>query len=76
MSSQRLTSGDLYQGQDFHRAVGELADQVVPQHNYRLDAKAVQSHHYGEVACRDLRESILTVLPHRCTLGPTLVSVI
>jgi len=43
-----------------------MADQLVPQHNYRLDAAAMSGHHYGEVACRDFRESmVMSALPHQ-----------
>lgn len=43
-----------------------MAEQLVPQHNYRLDANAISGHHYGEVACRDFRESVvMSGLPHQ-----------
>lgn len=53
------------QGLDFHRDVADLAEQIIPQHNYRLTAKSLEGQHYKEVACKDFRESILGVLPHR-----------
>ncbi len=33
-----------------------------------MDAAALEARHFGEVACRDFRESVLAVLPHRCCL--------
>ncbi len=50
---------------DFHRNVEELREEVIPQHNYRLDAKSLNSRHYGEVSCRNFRESVLAAMPHR-----------
>ncbi|KAM7252154.1 hypothetical protein ACFE04_024037 [Oxalis oulophora] len=61
------------------------ASQLIPQHNYKLDANALNSRHPGELSlfvrcvsnmrslrhfklqhdCRDFRESILKVLPHK-----------
>jgi hypothetical protein len=37
----------------------------MPQHNFRLTAASLEGRHYGEVACRDFRESVLAVMPHR-----------
>eukprot|EP00884_Botryococcus_braunii_P007301 jgi/Botrbrau1/16572/Bobra.0068s0003.2 len=54
-----------HEPEDFHRNVGELREEIIPQHNYRLDAKSLNSRHYGEVSCRNFRESILAALPHR-----------
>lgn len=54
------------QGQDFHRDAAQLAEQVIPQHNYRLDAAALAGRHYGQVSCRDFRTSVLRSMPHRC----------
>lgn len=54
------------QGMDFHREAEHLAEELVPQHNFRLDAASLEGKHYGEVACRDFRESVLAVMPHRC----------
>ena len=54
------------QGTDFHRDTAELAEAVIPQHNYRLDAASLEGRHYGQASCRDFRESVLAVLPHRC----------
>ncbi|KAK9806239.1 hypothetical protein WJX72_006852 [[Myrmecia] bisecta] len=53
-----------HEGTDFHRDTAELAEQVIPQHNYRLDANSLNSRHYGEVSCRDFRESVLHAMPH------------
>ncbi|KAG0462172.1 hypothetical protein HPP92_020648 [Vanilla planifolia] len=38
---------------------------LIPQHNYKLDAHALNSRHPGEFECREFRESILGVMPHR-----------
>ncbi|CAM6104584.1 unnamed protein product [Calypogeia fissa] len=60
-------SGDLrwaHKSEDFHRIPQSLND-VVPQHNYKLDAKALTSKHFGEVQCREYRESVLASMPHR-----------
>ena len=66
-STARLlpTLSVVLQGQDFHRDVGGLADQLIPQHNYRLDAKVAEGRHYGEEACKEFWESVLRVMPHR-----------
>ena len=53
------------QGVDFHRDAADLAEQIIPQHNYRLTAKSLEGTHYGEVACKEYRESILGVMPHK-----------
>ncbi len=53
------------QGQDFHRDAAALAEQVIPQHNYRLDAASLAGRHYGQASCRDFRGSVLRSLPHR-----------
>ncbi|XP_074576516.1 uncharacterized protein LOC141833031 [Curcuma longa] len=41
------------------------ASQLIPQHNYKLDAHALNTRHPGEFECREFRESILGVMPHR-----------
>ncbi|MQM13049.1 hypothetical protein Taro_045972, partial [Colocasia esculenta] len=41
------------------------ASQLIPQHNYKLDAHALNARHPGEFECREFRESILGVMPHR-----------
>lgn len=54
-----------HESEDFHRDLDGLADRLTPQHNYRLTAQASSGHHYGEVACRDFRESVVVnALPH------------
>ena len=58
------------QSADFHRGAGELAAALRPQHDFRLDARQLEGAHYGEVACRDFRESVLAVMPHRRALPP------
>ena len=61
-------SGNLrwkHESDDFHRNLDDLADKLTPQHNYRLTAQSALGHHYGEVACRDFRESVVVnALPH------------
>ena len=54
------------QGGDFHRDLSGLAEAVVPQHSMRLDAQSLSARHYGEVSCREFRESVMHALPHRC----------
>ncbi|XP_024542548.1 uncharacterized protein LOC9648148 [Selaginella moellendorffii] len=49
---------------DFHRDLSSAAE-LTPQHNYRLDAASLQGRQLDEVHCRDYRQSILQVLPHR-----------
>ena len=41
--------------------------ETIPQHNYRLTAAALSQPRFGEVACRDYRESVLRELPHLWT---------
>jgi hypothetical protein len=40
------------------------AQETIPQHNYRLDAAALEGRRFGEVSCREYRESLLRALPH------------
>mmetsp|Transcript_9037 Transcript_9037/g.25956 ORF Transcript_9037/g.25956 Transcript_9037/m.25956 type:complete len:704 (-) Transcript_9037:142-2253(-) len=54
-----------HQSKDFHRDAAELSEALIPQHNYRLDAESLNVRHYGEVSCRDFRESVLGAMPHR-----------
>eukprot|EP00803_Ostreobium_quekettii_P002515 evm.model.scf_113.4 EVM.evm.TU.scf_113.4 scf_113:72029-79810(+) len=54
-----------HEGTDFHRGMQQLADQMIPQHNYRLTAESLVGRHFSEVSCRDYRESVLRVLPHQ-----------
>lgn len=61
----KSTEGLLVQGMDFHRDAEALKSEVVPQHNFKLTASHLEARHYGEVACRDFRESVLAVMPHR-----------
>ncbi|KAI5078865.1 hypothetical protein GOP47_0006536 [Adiantum capillus-veneris] len=49
--------------EDYHRPSGEA--ELIPQHNYKLDANSMNSRGKGEVECREFRESILGVMPHR-----------
>ncbi|KAK7367346.1 hypothetical protein VNO80_09357 [Phaseolus coccineus] len=41
------------------------ASQLLPQHNYKLDVHALNTRQPGEFECREFRESILGVMPHR-----------
>ncbi|XP_024389347.1 uncharacterized protein [Physcomitrium patens] len=52
-----------HRSEDFQRAPGNGTLQ--PQHNYRLDANSLATRHLGEVECREFRESVLGVMPHR-----------
>lgn len=54
------------QGSVFHHDAGHLADETRPQHSFRLDEKALEGRHYGDASCRNYRESVLSMLPHRC----------
>eukprot|EP00271_Cylindrocystis_brebissonii_P005161 TRINITY_DN17107_c0_g1_i1.p1 TRINITY_DN17107_c0_g1~~TRINITY_DN17107_c0_g1_i1.p1 ORF type:complete len:716 (+),score=145.26 TRINITY_DN17107_c0_g1_i1:201-2348(+) len=61
-------SGELrwkHESQDFHRDASALSERLLPQHNYKLDANALTSRHFGEVECREYRESVLGSMPHR-----------
>ncbi|XP_066376639.1 uncharacterized protein [Miscanthus floridulus] len=40
------------------------ASVMLPQHNYKLDVHALNSHQPGQFECREFRESILSVMPH------------
>ncbi|KAK7309318.1 hypothetical protein RJT34_05945 [Clitoria ternatea] len=40
------------------------ASQLLPQHNYKLDAHSLNARQPGEFECREFRESILGVMPH------------
>ena len=63
--TSRASSATLLQGMDFHRDAEGLRDEMVPQHNIKITASSLEGRHYGEVACRDFRESVLAVMPHR-----------
>ncbi|CAI5957966.1 unnamed protein product [Closterium sp. NIES-64] len=54
-----------HDSKDFHRDMSALSQQLLPQHNYKLDASSLSSRHFGEMECREFRESILKHLPHR-----------
>lgn len=104
--ARRVRSHD---SSDFHLDTEALADQLVPQHQYKvrrprrlphppptssprpsprlqpalrraaaadaplpaaaaqLDAASLAGRHFGEASCREYRESVLEVLPHRWT---------
>eukprot|EP00958_Prasinococcus_capsulatus_P009172 scaffold897_cov402-Prasinococcus_capsulatus_cf.AAC.57 len=50
---------------DFHKSDVDLRDQLIPQHNYRLDAASLEGQRVGEVSCRDYAESMMHALPHQ-----------
>lgn len=52
-----------HKSEDYHRPSNEV--ELIPQHNYKLDANSMNSRQKGEVECREFRESILGVMPHR-----------
>jgi hypothetical protein len=52
-----------HKSEDFHR--DPFALPMIPQHNYKLDAASLNSRHTGEADCREYRESVLSVMPHR-----------
>ena len=60
-----------HESDDFHRDVRGLADALVPQHDHKLDAAARvanEGRHFGEAACREFRESVVSfATPHRWT---------
>lgn len=41
------------------------ASLLMPQHNYKLDVNALNTRHPGEFECREFKESILGVMPHK-----------
>uniref|UniRef100_A0A7I4D3Y5 FG-GAP repeat-containing protein n=1 Tax=Physcomitrium patens TaxID=3218 RepID=A0A7I4D3Y5_PHYPA len=53
----------VHRSEDFRRTTD--AGALQPQHNYRLDASSLATRHLGEVECREFRESVLGVMPHR-----------
>ncbi len=40
------------------------ANRLTPQHNYRLNAEEMAGRHFGELSCREFRDSVLKSLPH------------
>lgn len=54
-----------HESKDNHRDASLLIGQLLPQHNYKLDANSLNTRHFGEVECREYRESILGVVPHK-----------
>lgn len=52
-----------HRSEDFRRDANTAS--LIPQHNYRLDANSLTTKHVGEVECREFRESVLSVMPHR-----------
>jgi hypothetical protein len=54
-----------HDSKDFRRDSSSLSEQLLPQHNYKLDASALSARHFGEAECREFREAVLDVMPHR-----------
>lgn len=55
------------QGSDFHKDMDAAANRLTPQHNYRLTAEEMAGRHFGELSCREFRDSVLKSLPHSWT---------
>lgn len=55
------------QGTDFHKDMDAAANRLTPQHNYRLTAEEMAGRHFGELSCREFRDSVLKSLPHSWT---------
>jgi hypothetical protein len=53
-----------HEPEDFHRDLGALHDELVAEHGFHGEAQAAAARHYGEVSCREYRESVLAALPH------------
>lgn len=53
-----------HEGEDFHKDLAGLKEELLPQRYYKLDAESLSASHFGEVSCQDYRESILNSLPH------------
>lgn len=58
-----------HDSKDFRRDGSALSEQLLPQHNYKLDASALGARHFGEAECREFREAVLDVMPHRWVSG-------
>lgn len=56
-----------HQGTDFHKDMDAAANRLTPQHNYRLTAEEMAGRHFGELSCREFRDSVLRSLPHSWT---------
>lgn len=54
-----------HKGGDFHQNIESGEKGTIPLHNYRLDAHLLQGRHYGEVSCREYKESLVRSLPHK-----------
>ena len=53
-----------HESPDFHPPGDALADSLVPQHSYKLDAASLEGRHAGETACREYREAVAAAMPH------------
>jgi hypothetical protein len=50
----------------FHgEEVAAASEALTPQHSFKLDAEKLAARHYGELSCREFRESVLHALPHQ-----------
>lgn len=52
-----------HKSEDYERSFKEV--ELIPQHNYKLDANSMNGRQKREVKCREFRESVLGVMPHR-----------
>ncbi|KAI8476096.1 MAG: hypothetical protein J3K34DRAFT_285487 [Monoraphidium minutum] len=59
-------AGSFHGGEELEAASEELA----PQHSFKLDAEKLAGRHYGELSCREFRESVLHALPHHWAAPP------
>jgi len=53
-----------HESADFHSPGDALADGLMPQHSYKLDAASLEGRHVGEAMCREYREAVIASLPH------------
>lgn len=57
-----------HRADDFHGEELEAAsEELQPQMNFKMDAEKLAARHYGELSCREFRESVLHALPHTWT---------
>eukprot|EP00898_Chlorokybus_atmophyticus_P005991 jgi/Chlat1/6393/Chrsp44S05841 len=54
-----------HESTDFVRDHSAMSEELLPQHNYKLDATALNGKHFGEVECREYRDAVLAVMPHK-----------
>eukprot|EP00879_Flechtneria_rotunda_P011006 GHRR01011501.1.p1 GENE.GHRR01011501.1~~GHRR01011501.1.p1 ORF type:complete len:711 (+),score=224.28 GHRR01011501.1:455-2587(+) len=51
----------------FQQDLESSAEELRPQDDFRIHADALASRHYGELSCREFRESLLAVMPQEWT---------